>query len=150
MPANSGESLRALNLESVAHAEEARRIVYEVIAALPDGRGSLPEYHAEMIESLATLTVAVACARRAAKERRNFRWAYAAVVALAKERLREANEARESPAEWPAGQEWAALNGSSKSIFMRRAREELGIPHNEFLEGVRGGEYDVDDLFEEE
>jgi hypothetical protein len=81
------------------------------------------------------------------KEERHFRWAYMAVVHVAKQKLAQANAAREDEQNWPAGQEWNDLAGSSKSIFLRQAREELGIPHDEFLEGIRSGDYNVDDLF---
>lgn len=82
------------------------------------------------------------------QEKRNFRWAYAAIVALAKRKLKEANETRENEDDWPGGQEWNDLAGTSKSIFLHQAREEAGIPHDEFLEGIRSGEYEVDDLYE--
>lgn len=82
------------------------------------------------------------------KEQRNFRWAYAAVVALAKRNLQQMNDERERPNDWPGGQEWSDLAGTSKSICLRRAREEAGIPHDEFLDGIRSCEYDIDDLYE--
>lgn len=80
-------------------------------------------------------------------ERRYFRWAYAAIVALAKRHLRDMNDTRQHEKDWPAGQQWEDLGGSSKAIFMRKARDEAGIPDGEFLAVVRGGEVDVDDLF---
>jgi hypothetical protein len=47
--------------------------------------------------------------------------------ALAKRCLADMNAAREAPNDWPAGQEWDDLVGSSQSIFRRRAREEAGV-----------------------
>lgn len=81
------------------------------------------------------------------REERNFRWAYALLVELAKVCLDKAN-AEAEPGAWPAGQEWDGLGGSSKSTFLREAREMAGIPHEEFLEGIRKGFYEVDDLFD--
>ena len=74
-------------------------------------------------------------------EHRNFRWAYALLVELAKVELEAANA--ECGKAWPAGQEWEDLGATSKSEFLFRARDRVGIPHDEFLEGVRSGEYDV-------
>lgn len=70
------------------------------------------------------------------------------MVALAKRHLKDMNGEREHENDWPAGQDWEGLAGSSKSIFMKKARDEANIPHDEFLEGIRNGEYDVDDLFD--
>ena len=80
-------------------------------------------------------------------EERNFRWAYAALVELAKVCLDKAN-AEAEPGAWPAQQEWDDLGSTSKSAFLHEAREMAGIPHDEFLEGIRSGAYDVDDLFD--
>jgi len=81
-------------------------------------------------------------------EERNFRWAYQLLLALAKRRLKDANDEREHPNDWPAGQEWDELSGSSQKTFLRGAREEAGIPHEEFLALIRSGEYDVEDLYD--
>lgn len=81
-----------------------------------------------------------------AERTRYFRWAYAAVVALAKDELEVANAAAE-PGEWPAQQAWEGLGGSSKEVFMRRARARVGIDHEAFLAPVRDGSIDVDNLF---
>lgn len=81
------------------------------------------------------------------KEERNFRWAYALLVELAKVCLDKANTEAE-PGAWPAGQEWDDLSGTSKSVFLHQARDMAGIPHEEFLAGIRAGEYEVDDLFD--
>jgi len=80
-------------------------------------------------------------------EERNFRWAYALLVELAKVCLDKVNSEAELGA-WPAQQEWDDLGPTSKSTFLRQAREMAGIPHDEFLEGIRSGAYDVDDLFD--
>lgn len=80
---------------------------------------------------------------------RNFRWAYQLLLALAKRKLAEANTNLADPNEWPAGQQWHEMNGTSHSIFLRQAREEAGLPHEAFLALIRAGEYDVDDLYEQ-
>lgn len=80
--------------------------------------------------------------------KRNFRWAYQLLLALAKRRLAEANAAREDDNDWPAGQEWHEMVGSSHSIFLRGAREEAGIPEDAFIRVIRSSECDVDDLYE--
>lgn len=82
-------------------------------------------------------------------EERNFRWAYQLLLALAKRRLADANVNLESPGDWPGGQEWHEMVGSSHSIFLHAARDEAGIPHEEFLEFIRNGTYDVDDLYDD-
>jgi hypothetical protein len=81
------------------------------------------------------------------EERRNFHWAYAALVALAKMCLAEANREREGERNWPAGQTWDELNGSSRSIFMQQAREKAGIPRDEFLALVQH-DYTNDDVLD--
>lgn len=83
------------------------------------------------------------------RELRNFRWAYSLLLVLAKRHLADANASLSEPNVWPAGQSWDELNGTSHSIFLRKAREEAGIPHDEFLEPVRSGDYDIDDLYEQ-
>jgi hypothetical protein len=80
-------------------------------------------------------------------EERNFRWAYALLVELAKVCLDKANSEAE-PGAWPAQQEWDDLGSTSKSTFLREAREMAGIAHDEFLAGIRSGAYEVDDLFD--
>lgn len=71
------------------------------------------------------------------------------LIELAKVELESANSEAE-PGEWPAGQEWDELGGSSKAVFLARARKKTGIPDDKFLEGIRNGSYDVDDLFASE
>jgi hypothetical protein len=83
------------------------------------------------------------------QEERNFRWVYQLLLVLAKRCLADANATRENENDWPSGQEWEDLNSSSHAIFLRQAREEAGIPHEEFLPLVRNGTYDVDDLYDE-
>ena len=71
-----------------------------------------------------------------------FKWAYIGVVYLAQIFFnRRVNE-------WPAGQTWSQLNGTSRSIFLKQAREALGIDHELFLTAVRSGKYDIDDIYE--
>lgn len=81
-------------------------------------------------------------------EERNFRWAYQLLLALAKRRLADANANLQSPDDWPAGQEWHEMVGSSRCIFLGGARAEAGIPCNEFLEPIQNGTYDVEDLYD--
>jgi len=79
------------------------------------------------------------------KEERNYRWAYRLLLALA---VRCLHDAQNSNNEWPGEQEWFDLVGSSQAIFLKKAREEAGIMnHKEFLEPIRSGKYDVDDLW---
>jgi hypothetical protein len=66
---------------------------------------------------------------------------YAKVVAKAREFLAEAYQAREGSDDWPATLDWNALVGTSKSIFMYKAREALGISHDGFLHIVREWPY---------
>lgn len=82
------------------------------------------------------------------KETRNFRWAYSLLIELAKAKLAERNSNLVDKEEWPAGQTWNQLGNTSKSIFLMEAREAAGISHEEFLEGIRDGSYDVDDIWE--
>ena len=80
------------------------------------------------------------------EEKRLFRLAYAMNVALAKELLAKDNMT--CGTNWPAGQEWGDLVGSSRSTYMRLARERAGITdHNSFLAPVRSGEVDVEDIY---
>ncbi len=47
--------------------------------------------------------------------------------ALSKRCLADANRDREAPNDWPAGQSWSDLVGTSHSIFRHRAWEEAGL-----------------------
>lgn len=76
-----------------------------------------------------------------------FRWAYALLLALAKRCLADANAECAGTRNWPAGQEWHELVGTSHAVFLRQAREEAGVPHEAFLELVRSGRIDVYDLY---
>lgn len=69
---------------------------------------------------------------------------YAGVVVKANELLVKANHARPSPEEWPAGQKWEELLGTNKLIFMRQAREALGIDHESFLKVVQEWPYSAE------
>jgi len=75
-----------------------------------------------------------------------FRWAYAAVCALAVKILEEDN--RTCGDNWPGGQSWDDLAGSSRSIYLHRARELAGIPHADFLAVVRGDVDEIADIYE--
>lgn len=78
---------------------------------------------------------------------------YAGVIVKAKELLTKANQARGDADDWPAGQKWEQLAGTSKSIFMHQAREAIGIDHETFLKVVRawpysdGGREELEQLF---
>ena len=97
-----------------------------------------------------TLAEALAEVERLREESaRHYRWAYAAVVALAMDELEAANS-EALPGEWPLGQDWSGLGGTSRSTFMRRARDRVGIDHDAFLAPLRSGAVDVDDLFDGE
>lgn len=73
---------------------------------------------------------------------------YAGVVVKAQELLVKANHARPTPDEWPAGQKWTELAGTSKSMFMHQAREALGIDHDAFLKVVRQWPYSAEGMEE--
>lgn len=81
--------------------------------------------------------------------RKYFRWAYALMIELAKDELQKANGARASENDWPAGQSWGDMVGSSHSIFFNKARDRAGIHHDEFLHPIRNNEIDVGDLYEQ-
>lgn len=68
------------------------------------------------------------------------------LVELAKVELEIANSEAKA-GEWPAGQEWHELSGSSKACFLGLSRKRVGISDDEFLADIRSGLYDVDDLF---
>ena len=64
---------------------------------------------------------------------------YTKVVAKARVLLEEANKT--CGMNWPAGSKWEDLVGTSKSIFMFRAREVLLIDDVRFLNIVRNWPY---------
>jgi hypothetical protein len=70
------------------------------------------------------------------------------MLALARQKLAEANESRANDHDWPAGQTWSDLSNSSRSLFLKAAREEAGIPHDDFLAVIRLGKVDVSDLYD--
>jgi hypothetical protein len=65
---------------------------------------------------------------------------YRSQMALAVMCLDESNRSRESENDWPAGQEWDEMVGSSHAIFCRTAREKAGIDHDAYLEILRNNE----------
>lgn len=73
---------------------------------------------------------------------------YAGVVVKAKELLVKANHTRPTPDEWPAGQKWTELAGTSKSIFMSKARAILGIDEESFLKTARIWPYSAEGMDE--
>ncbi|MCP4394869.1 MAG: hypothetical protein GY804_11485 [Alphaproteobacteria bacterium] len=79
-----------------------------------------------------------------------FKWAYRLLLALAIRNLEDANISRGDENNWPAGQKWHQLVGSSHGVFFRKAREEAGIfEHAEFLEYIRSGKVNVNDIYDE-
>ena len=78
-------------------------------------------------------------ARLRADRERFFRWAYRAVVELAKAEL-EVARPEEGSRDWPGAMKWTELVGSSHAIFMRRARYQCGIPDDEWLAVIRGAD----------
>lgn len=75
------------------------------------------------------------------------KWMLRALVTLAKRILAEANATPEVQAgEWPAGQQWHELGHTSQHAFMRRAREEAGIPHEEYRALIEAATMKSDDL----
>ena len=68
---------------------------------------------------------------------------YEKVWAKAKECLIEANKTCGD--NWPRGQAWSQLGGTSKSTFLQEARESMGIDREAFLkrlQEVDGTTYD--------
>ena len=75
------------------------------------------------------------------------KWLVRALVTLAKRHLADANATPEVQAgEWPAGQEWNELGNTSQHSFMRRAREEAGIPHEEYRALIEAATMESGDL----
>lgn len=75
------------------------------------------------------------------------KWLLRALVALAKRSLAEANATPEVQAgEWPAGQEWHELGHTSQHAFMHRAREEAGIPHEDYRALIEAATMGSDEL----
>lgn len=64
---------------------------------------------------------------------------YANVVEKAKEILAEDNKTCGD--NWPAGQAWENLAGTSKSIFLGRARAAMEVDSKAFLRTVRNWPY---------
>jgi hypothetical protein len=75
------------------------------------------------------------------------KWMLRALVTLAKRILAEANATPEVQAgEWPAGQEWHELGHTSQHAFMHMAREEAGIPHEEYRALIEAATMESDEL----
>ena len=77
-----------------------------------------------------------------------YRWLCVYAVADAIRLLAIANDEWEEEGDWPAGQEWSGLGGSSRTTFLRRSRDAFGIGHDRFLQPLRVGRVDCDDLYE--
>lgn len=82
-------------------------------------------------------------------EEKYYRWAYKLLVYVAKQELKKLNAKRVNENDWPAGQEWDELGGTSRSIFMKKARGLVGINGDEFLKPIREGKFNVDDIWED-
>ena len=70
-------------------------------------------------------------------EKKLWEMLYRSQMALAIMCLDEANRKRENEADWPAGQEWNEMVGSSHAIFCRIAREKAHIDHEAYLDILR-------------
>ena len=73
-------------------------------------------------------------------EKKLWEWLWKSQQELAKRLLKDTNDAlvkegREG--DWPAMQEWDDMVGSSHAIFLRSARELIGIPHEPYLHILR-------------
>lgn len=65
---------------------------------------------------------------------------YRSQMALAVMCIDRANRNRGSENDWPAGQEWNEMVGSSHAIFCRVARAEAGIDDDAYLDILRNNE----------
>lgn len=75
------------------------------------------------------------------------KWLLRSLITLAKRHLAEANKTPEViNGDWPAGQEWNELVHTSQHIFMHRAREEAGIPHDAYRAMIEKSVMEDDDL----
>jgi hypothetical protein len=63
---------------------------------------------------------------------------YKSQLALAKVCLEERNRSREEENDWPAGQTFTELGGSSKATFFGTARDVAKIDHDKYLHILRG------------
>lgn len=75
-------------------------------------------------------------------ETKYFRWAYSLMIALAKRRLGDAQQ----EGAWE-GHNWDDLVTTSHHALFQKAREEAGIPNDEFRDVVNSGQIDVGDLY---
>lgn len=73
---------------------------------------------------------------------------YRSQTALAIECLKQRNLSRAEEREWPCGQGWNDLSGSSKAVFTREARLTAGIPDDGYLAILRKN-HDAGDIAEE-
>ena len=79
-------------------------------------------------------------------ERQLWEMLYRSQTALSIMCLDEANREREFHNDWPAGQEWHELVGSSHASFNRVARNRAGIDNKKYLHILR--DYDDDGISE--
>lgn len=77
-------------------------------------------------------------------EKRLWEMLYRSQLALSMMCADEANREREDEYDWPAGQEWHEMVGSSHAIFFRTAREKAGIDHNGYFHILRNNEDAID------
>jgi hypothetical protein len=90
----------------------------------------------DALDVIATLEAALTetrsrLAAAEAAHRQLLEWAYALMIELAVKCLDETNRTVE-PGEWPNGQEWENLVGTSRSVFLHKARQLAGINHSEW------------------
>ena len=70
-------------------------------------------------------------------EKKLWEMLYQSQMALAIMCLDDMNRNRKDERDWPAGQEWKDLVGSSHAIFCRQARERAKIDHDFYLNIIR-------------
>lgn len=101
--------------------------IADVLEAIRQDREKIEAQQRELDAARAELARVVG-ERDAAMDasRRNLEWAYALMVELAVMNLDEANRTAVDN-EWPRGQSWDDLAGSSRSAFMHIARKSAGI-----------------------
>lgn len=73
-------------------------------------------------------------------EKQLWKMLYKSQRALAIMCLDEANRLRKNKNDWPAGQKWADMVGSSHTFFHQRARDKADINHKTYLDLLKGNE----------
>lgn len=73
-------------------------------------------------------------------EKKLWEMLYKSQLTLGIKYLEEKNKNRENENDWPIGQKWSELSGSSKAIFLKIAREKSGINHIDYLNILRSSD----------